>query len=376
METWNREELYAELWARPAVKVAAKYGISSVMLGKVCRKLQIPLPGRGYWVKLESGKSVERIPLPEANDLPVVRRLKSPDATSENPTVPEPTDPEHKRIVEIELRTLVINPEANRHKFVNATAKALRQAKPDERGILHPRWDQPCLNVRVSKDSIERALNIMNAVIHLLESEKFPVTVHADGPRATAQAFGHNIPFSIVEKARVTGRKEVTEYSYTRTLIDYQPTGELEFRADEQYYGYRKFRDGKKKRLEEMVPQLVGAVLREGRDRVIRAEQKRLEEIEERKKERERAELAAQIAEEEKKVKDFEEWVDSWTRAKQMREFISVLEKVWSEGGMDLSPDSPKGRRIVRMKQQADRMDPMMTSPPSILDRKREISRW
>lgn len=44
METWNREELYAEVWEKPLVKVAPKYGISDVALAKVCRKLQIPLP--------------------------------------------------------------------------------------------------------------------------------------------------------------------------------------------------------------------------------------------------------------------------------------------------------------------------------------------
>ena len=85
MDTWNREELYAEIWEQPLVKVAAKYGISAVMLGKVCRKLQIPLPGRGYWAKKEFGKPLEKIPLPEAKDLPVVQRVKQ---------LPSNTDPQ------------------------------------------------------------------------------------------------------------------------------------------------------------------------------------------------------------------------------------------------------------------------------------------
>lgn len=55
METWNREELYGEVWERPLVRVASRYGISAVALGKVCRKLQVPLPGRGYWTKKEFG---------------------------------------------------------------------------------------------------------------------------------------------------------------------------------------------------------------------------------------------------------------------------------------------------------------------------------
>lgn len=261
-----------------------------------------------------------------------------------------------------------------RHKLVIGTAKALLHSKADERGILQPRWDEASLDVRVSKHSVERALNIINAVIQLLEAENFSVTVHSDRPRSTAQVFGQNVPFSIVEKAIVKDRREVTEYSSTHTVIGYQPSGELEFRANDEYYGYRKYRDGKKRRLEQVVSLLVGAVLREGRARLIRAEQRRLDEIEQRKKERERAKLAEQIEEEEKKVRDFEGWVDSWIRARQMREFTTALEKFWTEAKIDLSPESQKGQRISWMRRQADRMDPMLESPPSILDRKRELS--
>jgi hypothetical protein len=72
METWNREKLYAEVWEQPLSKLGPKYGISAVALGKVCDKLQIPLPERGYWTKKEFGKPVERLPLLEAKNLPVV----------------------------------------------------------------------------------------------------------------------------------------------------------------------------------------------------------------------------------------------------------------------------------------------------------------
>jgi len=39
METWNREQLYAEVWEQPLSKLGPKYGISAVALGKVCDKL-------------------------------------------------------------------------------------------------------------------------------------------------------------------------------------------------------------------------------------------------------------------------------------------------------------------------------------------------
>jgi hypothetical protein len=80
METWNREELYTEVWEQPLVKLATKYGISNVALGKVCRKLQIPLPGRGYWARKAFGKATKRIPLPLAKNLPLVQRFKFPSS--------------------------------------------------------------------------------------------------------------------------------------------------------------------------------------------------------------------------------------------------------------------------------------------------------
>jgi hypothetical protein len=379
MDVWNREELYAEVWEQPLVKIAGKYNVSAVMLGKVCRKLQVPLPGRGYWAKKEFGKPVERIPLKEAKDLPVVQRLKQTFSETREQTSapsPEPTDPEYRRILEIEGRTAVIDPEAKRHKLVLTTAKALMHAKCDDRGILQKQWDQPCLDLRVSKDALDRALNLVNAVIQLLEAEKFPVSAQTGRHGTVAQIFGHTVPFSIVEKVREKGRREVKEYSYTRTIIDYQPSGDLEFRAGDSKYRYRTFRDGKKQRLEELIPKLAGAVAREGRDAVIGADRARLAEIERRKRAEELAILAKQIEEEEKKVRDLDSWVTNWGRAEQMRLFIAALEKVWKERGQDLSPESPKTQRIVWMKQQADRLDPLVERPASILDRKNELNRW
>jgi hypothetical protein len=72
---WNRVELYNEVWDQPLVKLSRKYGISDIRLGRVCRKLQIPHPGRGYWAKRAVGQTVEQVPLPEFKDAPVVKTL-------------------------------------------------------------------------------------------------------------------------------------------------------------------------------------------------------------------------------------------------------------------------------------------------------------
>jgi len=42
--------------------VAKKYGFSDIRLGKVCRALNIPKPGVGYWAKKAAGKFLGKRP--------------------------------------------------------------------------------------------------------------------------------------------------------------------------------------------------------------------------------------------------------------------------------------------------------------------------
>lgn len=61
----TREELYEEVWSEPMATVAGKYGLSDVGLAKICRKLDVPVPWRGYWRKKQVGQTVKRPPLPK-----------------------------------------------------------------------------------------------------------------------------------------------------------------------------------------------------------------------------------------------------------------------------------------------------------------------
>lgn len=58
MMQYNREDLYQQVWQEPMQILARRYGVSDVALAKTCRKLLVPLPGRGYWAKKAAGKRV------------------------------------------------------------------------------------------------------------------------------------------------------------------------------------------------------------------------------------------------------------------------------------------------------------------------------
>jgi hypothetical protein len=68
----NREELYEKVWSLPTREVARYYGFSDVRLGKLCKILHVPKPGRGYWAQQAAGK-----PTPKRPPLPLLENRKA-----------------------------------------------------------------------------------------------------------------------------------------------------------------------------------------------------------------------------------------------------------------------------------------------------------
>lgn len=60
--TLTREALYDEVWTTPLSSLATRWGMSRNGLAKICDRLMIPYPGRGYW----NARKAERPPLPPA----------------------------------------------------------------------------------------------------------------------------------------------------------------------------------------------------------------------------------------------------------------------------------------------------------------------
>jgi len=64
LNVYNREKLYEEVWEKPVVQVAAAYKVSDVMIHKICKSLDIPVPPRGYWARVSAGEKLKKPPLP------------------------------------------------------------------------------------------------------------------------------------------------------------------------------------------------------------------------------------------------------------------------------------------------------------------------
>lgn len=59
----SREELFTLVWEKPTQEAAKELGVSDVAIAKLCARLQVPKPPRGYWARIRSGQTPRRPPL-------------------------------------------------------------------------------------------------------------------------------------------------------------------------------------------------------------------------------------------------------------------------------------------------------------------------
>ena len=86
----------------------------------------------------------------------------------------------------------------------------------------------------------------------------------------------------------------------------------------------------------------------------------------------EQAQLEGVIKAEKSKVRALGQAAARWSRAEQIRSFISAARDAAVQNGESVETGSRLGDWIVWAERQADRMDPLKESPPSIIDRMTE----
>lgn len=63
---FKREALYDLVWTTAVSEIAQQLSVSDVALAKLCRRAAVPIPGRGYWARVDAGQQPARVPLPKA----------------------------------------------------------------------------------------------------------------------------------------------------------------------------------------------------------------------------------------------------------------------------------------------------------------------
>lgn len=193
----DRDALYDAVWAEPATTVAARYGITSTMLAKVCHKLRVPTPPRGYWAKKAAGQRVVPARLPK------LERGQPTSHTFSQGAQPSAAEPDAV-VAERARGSIVVGSDvATLHPTVRKYEARLRR-----RGELSDIWSgAECLAIDVSKQQLDRALRIMSALLGALDERGIAVEVTRparDTDRGTTIALvdGQQLYIGLIEERR------------------------------------------------------------------------------------------------------------------------------------------------------------------------------
>ncbi|MFM9913094.1 MAG: hypothetical protein ACKVN9_06150 [Methylophilaceae bacterium] len=197
---YDREKLYSEVWTYPATTVAKQYGISKGALLKICSKLEIPIPYRGYWVMLSNGKHPPKISL--GTCCSGKTRITTCHWVEEEGVTAEREKLWGKLISTEPLNQPVIisSKISSLHSLAAKTRSSLLNTKPDENGLIQSPSDT--LILYVSHESIDRAILIIDSIIKTCEQRGYEVTIvkndHTVIPRI--HVLGHQIGFRLIER--------------------------------------------------------------------------------------------------------------------------------------------------------------------------------
>jgi len=323
-----REVLFDQVWSKPMTKLSEEIGISDVGLAKICRKMEIPSPPRGYWQKLKAGKRNQ--PQPKLKPL-------SPAGVSKVIVRITPEEQRNSRLVEHPESIPVPGYLEDPHRLTQKTLTALTKGKADERGVILPRH-KICLDMQISKSSIERACLIMDTLVKALENRDYKIVVSKDR-KTIVMVEDESIEIGMDEKIErhdhVPNKDEIRRYGHRDWLIpkyDYQPTSKLILRIRNPAHGARQqWSDGKRQKLEDCLGKfLAGLKFMAVRKKEIREEraqwQREWEEEQRRLQEMRRLALI-----EKKKTEKLTQDASNWMLACQIRSYLHELEKMQSD---------------------------------------------
>ncbi|MBY0355337.1 MAG: hypothetical protein K2Q12_06350 [Rickettsiales bacterium] len=136
--TFQRDQLNDEIWSVPILQLAKQYGLSDLGLAKICTKMKIPRPPRGYWAKRSYGQPTTKpilrpAPADTPTEITVDRDAKQLAKANDKRRVQKPdmmTERQRVRRLKIALRDIEIT-RRTRH-YLEAMRQLPNATAPDQ----------------------------------------------------------------------------------------------------------------------------------------------------------------------------------------------------------------------------------------------------
>jgi len=378
----TREELYEAVWQKPMSRLAEDFGITGNGLAKICDRLDVPYPPRGYWAKKEAGKPVVTFKLPSRKD-------GVPAATDIYPTPPKPAPlPEAQEaaaIVTEKIEGITVPDDlADLHPrmkvWIAEHKKLQKEREQENRRRRHDAWWTPPLVPDLTERDLYR-FRVTSAIFKAVEKaggriEKSPIT-----GKVTLQIEGHAVECSIVEKL-VKSLKQRDETMKWTAYPDHHQSG-LDSSgflrvSITTYLGGRQpqWIETDKMKISGVLPEIVSTIMSAGpileqarRDREERERQHREEEA--------RRYEARRLKEiDDKRWNRFREFAGNWEERQRLLVFIAEIERRLAEEEEVAIVGSPLSDWIAWAKERAEALDPFDEGVAGVFDAISKVSQW
>jgi len=338
--TITREGLFDLVWSQSMRSLAVRFGISDVALAKRCRKLRIPVPGRGFWARVAAGHRDRRPTLPA----PRTAVERSPIHFAEPPAQNSTPPPDHavpltegpvweqQQFESLPQNRIVARKRLSRSPLIHATARSLADHHgPPERRTRT--YGDGTLDVAVAGRSARRALLLLDSFVQACAARGF-VVEGARGNRRESRVtvLDQHISFRVFEsERRIDLTKDPGYKPNPRELFPrryrHEGTGVLDLQIGSPYgIGRSVWIDYSDLPLEEQLNEvMVGLVAAAVAIGEWQTEREREEEEHRRLAAIARAERVQEEAEE-RRVAQLVADAERWARAEQLRNFATAME--------------------------------------------------
>ncbi len=377
--TVSRDELYKQVWHTPMSRLAADYGISGNGLAKICDRLKIPYPPRGYWAKKAAGQKVIQFRLPDLpDDTPTEVTISPTPLPAPPPQLPKEIE-DKLSAAQARTRDVTVPERLGRpHPIIAGWLAERARQKQDAR---NDPWRSRRLSELNFTDVDHRRHRILNTLFKTLEGHGFKVKL-GDRHEVYLEIGGERVDFKLREKQRQV-RRPLTEdekrYSYMRErgwVQEMQPSGILIFSLETHLVDgvKHKWRDGERP-LEAQLPDIIGLILLAG---PILKERRRLHEEAERcryEEERRRYEERERRKKDDNQWRRFVEIAEHWRKLEVSRQFLAALEEKCA--GQELAiAERPLSDWLGWAREKVASSDPLLMGAERIFTDISQITSW
>ncbi|WP_409561739.1 hypothetical protein [Hyphomicrobium sp. MC8b] len=370
----TREELYELVWQKPISRLAEEFSISGNGLSKICDRLDVPYPPRGYWAKKAAGRPVVEFKLPPRKDgvpqgadiypTPAKRGLP-PEAEKSAATaaekvigivVPEGLDALHPRV----------------RAWIAEHKKSQKEREQEHRRRRQDDWWSPSLLPDLTERDLYR-FRVTSAVFKGIEKaggriEKSPLT-----GRVTFEIVGHEVECSIVEKlvkslkSRDETRKWTAYPDHHQSGLD--SSGFLRVSITTYLDGRKpEWIETKKRKIGDCLPEIVSTIMAAGPilEHMKREREERYARYQEEEVRRYETKRLKEI--DDKRWDQFREYAENWEEREKLLGFVAEIEKRAPSGAAITASGDSLDDWIAWAKERAAALDPFRRGVPEMFD--------